>query len=272
VAASEAARTPAANPFDLAGRVALVTGGGRGLGLEMARSLAAAGAVAYVSGRSETVLEAAAQAARKDGLDLRPLAFDVGDEAAGLAAVARIKAEHGRLDILVNNVGERLRRPAAEIGWREFSSLLEVDLIGAFSLAKAAAELMIANGYGRIVNVTSQSAVLGSANDAAYISAKGALDALTRALACEYGPHGITCNALCPGPFATETNAPMWANESMSAWIKRRAPLGRVGQPHEIGPACVFLAAPASSFVTGQSLRVDGGVTASVGAPDYREG
>jgi gluconate 5-dehydrogenase len=259
------------NPFDLSGRVALVTGGGRGLGLEMARSLAAAGAVAYINGRSEEALAHAARGLQDAGLDVRPCAFDVGDEAAGLAAIGRLERDHGRLDILVNNVGERLRRLASDIGWRDFARLLDVDLIGAFSISKAAARLMIANGYGRIIMVTSQSAMLASAADAAYISAKGGLEAMTRALACEYGPSGVTCNAIAPGPFATETNERLWADPNVAAWIKTRVPLGRVGRPEEIGPACVFLAGPGGSFINGQTLRVDGGVTASVGSPAYRE-
>jgi gluconate 5-dehydrogenase len=265
------APTSQPNPFDLTGHVALVTGGGRGLGLEMARSLAQAGAVVYINGRSEEVLKAASARCHAAGLDVRACPFDVGDEAAGLAAVRRIQEEHERLDILVNNVGERLRRMARDIGWGEFSHLLDVDLIGAFSLAKAVSGLMIERGYGRIVNVTSQSAILGSAADAAYISAKGGLEALSRALACEYGPHGVTVNALAPGPFATETNEKLWQDPNIGAWIKTRVPLARVGLPHEIGAACVFLASPGGSFVNGHTLKVDGGVTASVGSPTYRE-
>jgi len=260
-----------AGSFDLHGRVALVTGGGRGLGFEMAHSLAQAGAIVYINGRSGEILEASASRLRGLGLDVRALAFDVGDEAAGLAAIDRVKREHDRLDILVNNVGERLRRTAANISWRDFARLLDVDLIGAFALSKAAAELMTAHGYGRIIMVTSTSAILGSAADAAYIAAKGGLGAMARALACEYGPLGITCNSLCPGPFMTETNANLAKHPSIAAWIPTRVPLGRWGRPEEIGPACLFLAAPASSFVNGHTLVVDGGVTASVGSPQYRE-
>lgn len=260
-----------AGPFDLAGQVALVTGGGRGLGLEMAASLAAAGAIVYINGRTETVLAEAAAALQAKGRDVRAAAFDVGDEAACAAAIAKIGAAHGRLDILVNNVGERFRRPAADIAWADFAKLLDVDLIAAFALSREAARLMMPRRYGRIVMVTSTSAILGSAADAAYISAKAGLGGLTRALACEYGPHGITCNALCPGPFLTETNKNLAANPGIAAWIPTRVPLGRWGNPEEIGPACLFLAAPGSSFVNGQTLVVDGGITASVGSPPYRE-
>jgi gluconate 5-dehydrogenase len=260
-----------ANPFDLKGRVALVTGAARGLGFEMAKSLAQAGATVYINGRSEEAVVASADRLRRLDLDVRPLPFDVSDEVAGVAAIDSIKANHQRLDILVNNVGERLRRPAADISWSEFANLLNVDLIAAFALSKAAAQSMITHRYGRIIMVTSTSAILASASDAAYIAAKGGLGAMARALACEYGPSGITCNALCPGPFMTETNSNLAKNPGIAAWIPTRIPVGRWGKPEEIGPACVFLAAPASSFVNGHTLVVDGGVTASVGSPQYRE-
>ena len=139
-----------------------------------------------------------------------------------------------------------MRRTAANISWSDFAKLLDVDLIGAFALSKAAADIMAAHGYGRIIMVTSTSAILGSVADAAYIAAKGGLGAMARALACEYGPLGITCNALCPGPFMTETNANLANHPGIAAWIPTRVPLGRWGRPEEIGPACVFLAAPAS--------------------------
>jgi gluconate 5-dehydrogenase len=268
--AQDASRRPA-HPFDLHGRVALVTGAARGLGFEMAKSLAEAGATVYISGRSEAILNASADRLRRLDLDVRALPFDVADEAAGIAAIERLRREHQRLDILVNNVGERLRRTADKISWREFANLLNVDLIGAFALSKAAAEMMTTHGFGRIIMVTSTSATLASAADAAYIAAKGGLSALTRALACEYGPRGITCNALCPGPFMTETNANLAKHPGIAAWIPTRVPVGRWGNPEEIGPACLFLAAPASSFVNGHTLVVDGGITASVGSPQYRE-
>lgn len=261
----------AGGPFDLHGRVALVTGGGRGLGFEMASSLAQAGAIVYINGRSGEILDASASHLRRKGLDVRALPFDVGDEEAGLAAIGKIARAHDRLDILVNNVGERLRRRADDIGWRDFAKLLDVDLIAAFALSRTAAKMMAAHGYGRIIMVTSTSSILGSAADAAYIAAKGGLGAMARALACEYGPLGITCNALCPGPFTTETNTNLAKNPGVAAWIPTRVPVGRWGRPEEIGPACLFLAAPGSSFVNGHTLVVDGGITASVGSPPYRE-
>jgi gluconate 5-dehydrogenase len=259
-------QNPPPSPFDLQGRVALVTGGGRGLGFEMARSLAGAGAIVHINGRDAEALEAAAGRLRTEDLDVRANAFDVGDERGALAAIEGIRNDHGRLDILVNNVGARLRRPATGISVQEFAELLNVDLVASFVLSRAAAQLMIEGGYGRIIMVTSTTALLAAAADAAYTAAKGGLAALTRSLACEYGTHGITCNALCPGTFATETNAEAARNPVAAAWLAGRTPLGRWGRPEEIGGACLFLASPAASYVTGATLVVDGGLTASAGS------
>jgi gluconate 5-dehydrogenase len=233
----------------------------------MARSLGQAGAVVHINGRSREPLEAAAARLAQEGLDVRASAFDVANEAVATAALADIQWTHGRLDILVNNVGARLRKPLAEISGADFAALINTDLVAAFSLSKVAAEMMAENGYGRIINVTSTASLLAYAADPAYIAAKGGLAALTRALACEYSHRGVNCNALCPGTFATETNMAMTQNPTMAAWFATRIPVGRVGRPEEIGPACLFLAAPASSFVSGMTLVVDGGVTASVGKP-----
>jgi gluconate 5-dehydrogenase len=190
------------------------------------------------------------------------MAFDVADAAAAAAAIGQIAAEHGRLDILVNNVGRRDRRSLFEFSLEDVRALLEVDLVAPFHLSREAAKPMIAAGRGRIINITSIAGPISDAGDTPYTTAKGALEALTRALAAELGGYGITVNAIAPGFFATETNAAKVADESVQRWLAQRTSLGRWGQPHEIAGAAVFLASPAASYVTGHVLAVDGGYLA----------
>lgn len=244
------------HPFDLSGRVALVTGSGRGLGFEIARTLAEAGARVVVNGRGP---ERLAEAAERIGEMAEPLAFDVAEPEAAAAAIDGIVARHGRLDILVNNVGGRDRRPLFDFALEEVRALLDANLVAAFSLAREAARPMLGVGWGRIINVTSIAGPIARPGDAPYTIAKGGLDALTRALAAELGPHGITVNAVAPGYFATEANAEMASDPNVADWLARRTSLGRWGRPEEIAGAALFLAAPAASYVTGQTIVVDGG-------------
>lgn len=251
------------HPFSLHGRVALVTGSGRGLGFEMAKALSAAGALVVLNGRSAESLKAAAQALEAANgearVDIAP--FDVSDSAAGATAIAGIVSRHGALDILVNNVGARDRRALADFTAEQAAALISTDLVGPMMLTREAATHMAARGYGRLITVTSIAGQVANRNDPVYTAAKAGLTGLMRALAVDYARVGITSNAIAPGMFATETNQGLVEDAQFSAFVDIRVPIGRWGRPHEIGAAAVFLASEEASFVNGHVLVVDGGQT-----------
>ncbi|MDQ0511373.1 SDR family oxidoreductase [Ancylobacter amanitiformis] len=254
--------TPTPVLFSLAGRSALVTGAGRGLGFEMAKALAQAGADVVIHGRNEARLAAAAEAiGTATGRQVTWTAFDVADFKAGRAAIAEIAGRFGRLDILVNNVGARDRRPLRDFTPEEVGALFATDLIGPTLLAREAAEIMAHHRHGRLITVTSIAAQIANRNDPVYTAAKAGLTGLMRALAVDYARAGITSNAIAPGMFATETNQSLVNNTEFSAFVDIRVPVGRWGHPPEIGPAAVFLASNEASFVNGHVLVVDGGQT-----------
>ncbi|WP_427891869.1 SDR family oxidoreductase [Kribbella sp. GL6] len=241
--------------FSLNGRTALVTGSVRGLGLEMARGLASVGARVVLNGRDADTLSAAASEIPGH---VEYAAFDVTDLDAARSAAAGL----GQVDILVNNVGHRDRRGFGVLDSSALRRMLDVHVASAYSLSRCVAQRLIEAGRsGRIINVSSVMGQLGRTGDVAYPVAKAALDGLTRALAADLGPHGITVNSIAPGTFATEVNAELASDPQWTDWLRSRTALGRWGRPEEIAGAVVFLAGDAASFITGQTLAVDGGIT-----------
>jgi gluconate 5-dehydrogenase len=242
--------------FSLSGRVAMVTGATRGLGLEIARGMAAAGAVVGINGRDpERTREIA-----KTMPNAFAAPFDITDTRAAEIAIDEIVARYGGLDCLVNNAAVRDRRPLNDIMPDDFRRLIETNLVSQYALARIAARHMTARGRGRLVFISSMVGPQSFQGDPAYVASKGGLEALMRALAVELGPHGVTANAVAPGFFLTEGNAPFF-NQSRVVELARRIPLQRFGRPEELVGAAIFLASDAASYITGQVLTVDAGLS-----------
>jgi gluconate 5-dehydrogenase len=251
-------------PFDLSGKVALVTGAYRGLGFAIAQGLARAGATVVLNGRDQKTLATAAQLLEAQGLAADTALFDVTDREAARAAVATIERAHGHLDILFNNAGIQRRHPFAEFPQDDWDALIATNLTAPFIVSQAAVAGMIARKRGKIVHIASLMSELARPSVVPYAAAKGGVRQLTRGMAVELAVHNIQVNAIAPGYFATEMNRALIDNAEFNAWVCSRAPAGRWGQPEELAGLAVFLASSASDYVSGQMIVIDGGMSVAL--------
>ncbi len=251
----------ATNPlFDLSGKTALVTGSTRGLGRAMIEGLARAGAAVVVNGTSPAGVAAAVAELRSAGFNAEGVAFDVTDEAAIVAAFERFDKAGTAIDILLNNAGIQFRKPMLELATADWRRVVETNLTSAFVIGREAAKRMVARGAGKIVNIGSLMSECARATVAPYTVSKGGIKMLTRAMAAEWAASGIQANAIGPGYMVTEMNKALIDNPDFDAWVKGRTPSKRWGKPDELVGAAVFLSSPASNYVNGQIIYVDGGM------------
>jgi gluconate 5-dehydrogenase len=251
--------------FDVRGRRALVTGASRGIGHALARGLLEAGCTVVINGRDgRRLAEARAELAAETGGPVHVSAFDVTDAGAVRSGVARAEELAGPLDILVNNAGMQHRQPLHEFPDEAWHRLLDTNLTSAFLVGRAVAPGMMARGHGKIVNICSLQSELGRPGIAPYAATKGGLKMLTKGMCADWAAHGIQVNGIGPGYIETELTRPLREDREFDAWVRRRTPAGRWGSTTDLVGALRYLVAPASDFVNGQIIYVDGGMLAVV--------
>ena len=254
------------NQFRLDGKIALVTGASYGIGFAIATALFQAGAVIVFNDINDSLVQKGLDAYKQAGIPAHGYVCDVTDEAAVGAFVAQVKREVGVIDILVNNAGIIKRIPAVEMSAKDFRQVVDIDLNGPFIVSKAVAPGMIEKGGGKIINLCSMMSELGRETVCAYAAAKGGLKMLTRGLASEWGEFNIQCNGIGPGYIATPQTAPLRTpGHPFNSFILSKTPAARWGTPEDLMGPAVFLASPASDFVNGHILYVDGGILAYLG-------
>jgi len=247
--------------FDLSGKVALVTGTSRGLGQYFARALARAGADVAITSRDKATLAEFASEIEALGRKVFCTSLDVRDYASIQQGVAEIEGHFGKIDILVNNAGCNIRKPALDVTWDDWNTILDTNLRGSFFVAQAVARGMKERGYGRIINIGSVTSVQGYAGLGPYGASRGGIRQLTMSLADDWGSAGITVNCLAPGWFKTQQNRVLYENAAWVEYICDRIPMKRPGRPDDLDGAVVFLASESSRYITGQTLLVDGGIS-----------
>lgn len=253
------------NYFDLTGQVAVVTGCSTGLGVQMAKALASQGANIVALARRQNLIDEVAKDIRETyGVDAIGVACDITDTERVQAAIAEVMEHFGRIDILINNAGTGAVAPAEDITDEQFANEMNIDLFGSFKMAREVAKkAMIPAGYGRIINIASMYGLVGNkiAPAAPYHAAKGGVVNMTRALACEWGDKGITVNSICPGYFETPLTKETLESEFFQQYAQTMIPMARYGKEGELDSAAIFFASPASTYVNGVILPVDGGYT-----------
>jgi gluconate 5-dehydrogenase len=250
--------------FDLAGRIALVTGSTSGLGKAVAVGLARAGATVVINGRNEERLERTVADLRGAGLKAYGVGFDVTASVGIRDGIARIEREIGPIDILVNNAGIQRRAPLIDMPEDVWDDVLKHNLTSIFLVSREVAPGMIARKRGKIINIASLASEVARKTIGPYTAAKGGVRQLTKTMAVEWGPHNIQANAIGPGYFHTELNTTLYEDPEFNAWVCGRTPAGRWGEPEELIGAAIFLASTASDFVNGHTIYVDGGLLAAI--------
>ena len=253
-----------AAPFDLTGKVALVTGAYRGLGFAIAQGLARAGATVVLNGRNQEALDQAATSLTAQRLKVTTAVFDVTDRDAIDRNVAAIAAQHGAIDILFNNAGIQRRGAFADFPKEQWDEIIATNLTAPFIVSQAVVPGMIAKKQGKIVHIASLMSELARPTVVPYTAAKGGVRQLTRGMAIELAPNNIQVNAIAPGYFSTEMNRALIDNAEFNAWVCKRTPAGRWGQPDELAGLAVFLASAGSNYITGQMFVVDGGMSVAL--------
>jgi len=250
------------SPFDLSGKVVVVTGASKGIGRELALLLAEAGGIIVPTVRTEADADQVAKDASSQGCSLHPLLLDVTNVAAIERMVAQVVERHGRIDVLVNNAGLGTGHNALKVTESDWDDMMAVNLRGLFFASQAAARAMADRGGGRIINISSQGGLVGLPNAAVYCTSKGGVNMLTKVLALEWAPLGINVNAIAPTFIRTPGTAPTLEDPKQREWVMSKIPLGKIGTTSDVAAATVYLSTEASRLVTGTVLVVDGGWTA----------
>ena len=246
--------------FDLTGKRALITGSSQGIGLSLAKGLAAAGAEIILNGRSKDKLDQAVTSIE----GAVGFAFDIADPEAVKVAIETIEQTVGPIDILINNAGIQRRQPLEEFPIETWRELMRTNVDGVFIVSQAVAKHMIGRGRGKIINIASLQSEAARYSIAPYTTSKGAVKNLTKGMCTDWARHGLQINAIGPGYFETPLNQALIENPDFNAWLKNRTPAGRWGKVDELQGACIFLASEASSFINGHVIYVDGGVLATL--------